>query len=125
MIKSALIRSAIPLVGGAQRMNFVYVRDVARIIVQCLTDRNALDEVFNVGSKDDVTVEEAVKRLVSLFDTSIKVETEPMRTGETIHFRPNLHKMEQKLGCKSMTPFDEGLQETMKWYQTQRPDNRS
>jgi len=119
MIKSALTKGVIPIMGGAQRMNFVYVEDVAEIIQECLTNPKASREIFNVGSKDDMTIEEVIQQLVTQLHMPIRIERKPMRDGETLSFQPSLKKIERNLGYSTRTDFTDGLRKTISWYRTE------
>jgi len=118
MIQTAMSKGVIPIMGGGQRMNFVYVEDVAEVIRRCLTDPNASHETFNVGSKDDLTVEEVVTQLISMLNMPVRIEKKPMRSGETLSFRPNLEKIESRLEYTARTTFTDGLRRTIDWYRT-------
>ena len=113
MIQSAMERGLIPLYGGNQLMNLVYVNDVATIILSCLTNPRTTDEIFNVGSDEDMTVEAIVKELISQLPVHVKIQKMPMRTGETLSFRPDLQKMNTVFPDLPKTSFREGLRKTI------------
>ena len=115
MIGSAMSQAMIPIFGGSQRMNLIYVEDVAELIRRCLLDPRTSRQTFNVGSKDDVTIEELVSQLIAVTGVPVRIERKPMRPGETINFRPNLEKMES-LGYSARTTLSEGLKKTVTWY---------
>jgi len=119
MIKKALTEGKIQILGGNQRMNLIYVEDVADAICRCFVDPRSSRQTFNVGSHDDMSIEEIVSKLVSLLRVPVKIERLPMRNGETINFRPNLEKMEKTLGYRPVTSIIEGLQKTVEWYRKQ------
>lgn len=119
MIRKALTEGSIQILGGSQRLNLVYVKDAAEAIRRCLADPRASRQTFNVGSGDNISVEEMVSRIVSLLDIPVKIERGPMRVGETLNFRPSLEKMEKMLGYRSATTFTTGLQKTVEWYKQQ------
>ena len=119
MIKKALTEGKIQILGGSQRMNLIYVEDVADAICRCFVDPRSSRQTFNVGSHDDMSIEEIVSKLVSLLGVPVKIERMLMRNGETISFRPNLEKMEKALGYRPVTSIIEGLQKTVEWYRRQ------
>jgi len=116
MIKRALAERKVEILGGSQRMNLIYVDDVAEVIIRSLGDPRASRQTFNVGSDHDVSVEEMVSKVVSLLGIPVEIRKEPMRVGETLNFRPDLDKLEKTLGYRPMTPFSTGLQRTLEWY---------
>jgi UDP-glucose 4-epimerase len=113
MIRSAKERGLVPLYGGNQLMNLVYVNDVATVIINCLTNPRTTDEVFNVGSDEDMTVEAIVKELISQLPMPVQIQRMPMRTGETISFRPDLQKMNALFADLPKTSFQEGIRKTI------------
>ncbi len=118
MIQKALKEGKIQILGGNQRLNFVYVEDVVDAIYKVLTDNRASREIFNVGSEDSLTMEEFVSRLSILLGRSLKVEHAPMRETETLHFKPSLEKLKM-LGFTPSTDLTVGLRKTVEWYQKQ------
>lgn len=116
MIKRALTDRRIRIFGGSQRMNLVYVTDVVEIIRRCLNEPRATDQVLNVGSEDDFTVDEVVAKVVACLKVPVEIEHGPMRPGETLNFRPNLQRSREILGYSPSTSFEEGLQKTVAWY---------
>lgn len=116
MIQHALASRTIQLLGGSQQMNLIYVDDVAEVIRVSLANPNASRQTFNVGSYDNVTVEDLVIRIAKTLGGSITIERKSMRTGETINFRPNLAKLQQLIQPWHPTSLDDGLQKTVDWY---------
>jgi UDP-glucose 4-epimerase len=116
MIRNAFAHGVIPIMGGDQTMNFLYVEDVATVVRKCLEERRASSQIFNVGSNDDRTIEETVNLLVSSLPIKVRLERRPMRSGETLSFRPDLTKIQATLAY-TPTPLMEGLRKTVMWYQ--------
>jgi nucleoside-diphosphate-sugar epimerase len=116
MIQNALTKGTIRILGGTQRMNFIYVEDVAEAVQRCTVNPQASRQTFNVGSEDSITVLELAKRIASFLQRPVHLEYAPMREGETSHFQPSLMKIQKTLGFTSQTSLEEGLKKTVKWY---------
>ena len=116
MIKKALTEGKIQILGGNQRMNFIYVEDVAEVVGRCFFDPRSSRQIFNVGAYDSISVEEVVSKLVSLLDVPPRIERLPMRDGETLNFRPSIEKLEKELDYRPTTTFTMGLRKTVEWY---------
>lgn len=116
MIRRALTDGKIEIMGGRQLMNLVYVGDVVEVIRRCLVMSQASRETFNVGSHDNVSVDDLVSQLVSVLSASVKTERVPMRVGETLSFKPDLSKLERVLRYNPATTLSEGLRATVEWY---------
>ena len=120
MIKLAKLRGSIPIFGGKQQMNFTYVEDVTKVIELCLLDKRTSRQILNVGSKDSITVDALVSRLVpeleNILSTKVRIDRKPKRKGETLNFEPDLSKLQHTLGYVPNTSFAIGLRKTLKWY---------
>jgi len=117
MIKTALSSGVITILGGEQQLNLVYVDDVAEIIKKCLSSPETSRQIFNVGSRDTLTVEQIVERLESRMKIPLIIERKSMRHGETLTCELNLGKIERVLGKFPWTSFEDGLEKTLRWYQ--------
>jgi len=116
IIKNALYEKTIQILGGTQRLNYVYVDDVVELINLVLDNKKATNQTFNVGSKDTVTIENFVKKVKEMIGSDIKIEYKEMRKTETPNFEPNLEKLERMLGFTPKTSLEEGIQKTINWY---------
>ncbi|GEM_PF-2407103 len=121
MIKSGMERALIPLYGGNQLMNLVYVNDVATVMINCLTNPRTTNEIINVGFDEDMTVEAIVKELISQLHVPVKIQMMPMRAGETLSFRPDLQKMTTVFPDLAKTSFREGIRKTISEYHNGTP----
>jgi len=116
IIKDAIRDKKIKILGGGQKLNYVYVEDVIQGINLVLSNLAASKQVFNVGSKDTMKIEDFAQKVIEIIGSDVKVEYMPMRETETSNFEPNLEKMEKELGFSIKTPFTEGLKNTINWY---------
>ena len=115
IIKKALAEKKIQILGGTQRLNYVYVDDVVEIIHCCMSNPDSSQEIFNVGSKDTLSIKEFVAKIVKVLDEDIEIEHKPMRETETTNFEPNLSKLEKSFGLPQ-TSLEDGIKKTIDWY---------
>jgi len=116
IIKDALLKRKIRILGGSQRLNYVYVDDIIDVINLVLTDQRSKGQIFNVGSDYSVTIEEFVNTVIEMLDEKVQVEYHPMRATETTKFIPDLTKIKNKLGFSTKTSLKDGIANTIKWY---------
>lgn len=116
IIKNALKEKKITILGGQQRLNYVYVDDVIDVINQVLDDTRSSKQIFNVGSNDTLSIDEFSKKILKLFDGNLEIEHMPMRETETSNFEPSLEKLSEILNYSPKTSILEGLQKTIDWY---------
>jgi len=111
-------KKKIRILGGTQRLNYVYVDDVVDLINLVLNDKRSSKQVFNVGSEDTITIKEYVKEVVDLLNEKVEIEFHPMRETETSNFVPDVTKIKNILNYSANTSLRKGIGETIKWYST-------
>lgn len=116
IINDAIKHKKIKILGGGQRLNYVYVDDVVDFMNSVLDDNRSSNQVFNVGSTDTLKIEEFADKVVKAIGTKIEIEYLPMRETETMNFKPSLNKARKVLGLSTKTSIDEGIQKTIQWY---------
>ena len=115
IINKAIKEKKIQILGGEQRLNYVYVDDVIEVIYSCITNKKSSGEIFNVGSRDTVSIRDFVDRVVKIMGEDIKIEISPMRETETTNFEPNLTRIQQYLQLPQ-TSLNDGIKKTIEWY---------
>jgi len=123
IVQKALKGEKIQILGGNQIMNFVYVDDVVRAILLTLENKESTKEIFNVGSYDNVKVDDLVHKIIKLTGRNIEIERAPYRETETMFFRPDLSKITKVLGWMPQIDIDTGLLYTIEWYRTHLTNN--
>jgi UDP-glucose 4-epimerase len=105
---------------GTQSMDFVYVDDIARANVLALTS-DASDEVFNVASGVETTLNELAATLAAVMDVRLEPEYGPERAVNAVPRRlASTRKAEEQLGFRAEVPLQEGLQRLVTWWRTAR-----
>ncbi|MDE1844296.1 MAG: NAD(P)-dependent oxidoreductase [Thaumarchaeota archaeon] len=116
IIKDAITKHKITMLGGNQRLNYVYVDDVVEVINLVLDNKKSSGEIFNVGSKNTMTIEDFTKEVSKIVGTNLAIEYLPMREAETINFKPSIDKLEKILGYTPKTLIEDGIKKTIQWY---------
>jgi len=105
---------------GSPTREFLYVKDAAEGILDA-TERYDGREPVNLGSGTEISIRELVERIVDAtgFDGAVEWDTskpdgQPRRCLDTSRAR-------ERFGWEAETPFEEGLRETIDWYQ-RRPE---
>jgi nucleoside-diphosphate-sugar epimerase len=124
---------------GSRLMQWVHVRDVARAAVLAGDEPRALGRAYNLANYPPITQTEYVQLLANVAGTHANLVRIPREQIEQLGgqlFVPPLYfgvyldvpltvarndRARSELGLE-LTPFDEGLRETYRWYrQQQRP----
>ena len=126
MIHNALAGKALPVYGtGANVRDWLYVEDHCRAI-ECVLDRGAPGEVYNVGGNNEQSNLQLVKALCSLLDEMcpdsphgpherlITFVTD--RPGHDLRYAIDATKIRTQLGWEPQENLASGLRKTVRWY---------
>ena len=105
---------------GLQTMDFVYVEDVARANVLALAS-DASDEVFNVGTGVETSLNQLAAALSRVMGMTIAPEYGPERKVNAVPRRlSSTGKAEQMLGFTASITLEEGLSRLVTWWRAER-----
>lgn len=62
---------------GNQSRCFLHVKDVVQALVKIIQNDDAVGEVFNIGSQEEVTMEELARKVIRLTDSTSEIEFIP------------------------------------------------
>jgi dTDP-glucose 4,6-dehydratase len=117
-ITNALSDVPLPVYGdGMQIRDWIHVRDHCRGISMVLR-RGRVGEVYNFGGRSErfnIDVTRLVLRLTSKPETLIQHVTD--RPGHDRRYAVNCTRAETELGWKQTVTFEQGLAETVEWYE--------
>ena len=118
IFRSALAAGRVPRVfeDGAQRRDFVHVRDVATANLAAAlwtadTAAAGLGRAFNVGSGTVRTVGELARGLSTALDGPEPVVTGEFRLGDVRHVTADSARLREELGWRPQVEFSDGLAE--------------
>lgn len=101
---------------GSQTRDFVYVDDVVSGFLASRT--NGSGELINIGSNEELSVNDLHARLVELTGTSFEAVNAPARPGELQRIFVDNSKAREVLGWRPTVELDEGLKQTVAWFKT-------
>lgn len=105
---------------GKQTMDFVYIDDVARSNVLALLS-DAEDEVFNVASGTETSLNDLAFALLKVMGSDLKPEYGPERAVNPVPRRlADTSKAQRLLSFKSQVGIEEGLAKLVDWWQTNK-----
>ena len=100
------------LYGGKQSNDFTYIKDVAEAnYLAVIAPWDKWNQVYNVGTGEEITAEEAGKIICELTGFEGGIETKEARTVDPERFVYDMSKAEQMLGFKAKFSFREGLKD--------------
>jgi len=120
-VTNALDDRELPLYASTQnRREWLHVRDHCRAIEQVLT-AGRIGETYNVGSGVEKSIEEIADAVLRLTGKPETLKTiVPDRPGHDRRYLLDATKLRDELGWRDEIPFEEGLAETVSWYEQNR-----
>ncbi|ACB33662.1 NAD-dependent epimerase/dehydratase [Leptothrix cholodnii SP-6] len=105
---------------GQQTMDFVYIDDVARANVLALRS-DADDEVFNVASGVETSLNQLAAALLDVMGSKLPVEYGPERLVNAVPRRlADTDRAARRLGFRSQVGLAEGLARLVDWWHMNR-----
>jgi UDP-glucose 4-epimerase len=105
---------------GLQTRDFTYVADVVQALTLAAEVSNVSGRVYNVGTGRGVTLLELAAALNRLLRTDVAPRHGPPRVGDVRHSRADISRTRRDLGYEPRVAFEEGLAETVRWFQGER-----
>ncbi len=102
---------------GRQTRDFTYVGDVVRGVLAAATTPGVSGEVFNVAVGGRISLLELVGTLQRLLRSNVEPILGPAREGDVRDSQADIVKARQKLKFEPQVSLEDGLRETVKWYQ--------
>jgi UDP-glucose 4-epimerase len=104
---------------GHQTMDFVFVEDIARANLLAMQSE-VTDEVFNIASGMETSLNELANTLLSVMGSDLKPEYGPERKVNPVPRRlADVRKAEQTLGFKAQVKLEEGLRRLVEWWRAE------
>ena len=94
----------------------MYVEDLAQANVLALLER-ATDKTYNVDGPEETTNLQ-IAQLVNELLGPVEIRFEPARSGDYAFHKVSNQHIEQDLGWRAETSFEDGLKKYVKWYQS-------
>lgn len=108
---------------GEQSRDFTFIDNVvqANLLACSAPSGQAVGKMFNVATGRRVTLNETFKLLQKLTGYSGQLIYGPERGGDIKHSLADIRLAEQHLGYQPKVDFEAGLQRTVDWYRSARP----
>ncbi|MFH1201287.1 MAG: SDR family oxidoreductase [Candidatus Omnitrophota bacterium] len=120
-ISCMLKDAAMPIYGdGKQSRDFTYIDNVVQANILASRAKLQCPQVFNVASGHAYSVLDLVANLNKIMKKNIKPDFLPLRSGDVRHTLADISKARRLLGFNPEIDFVEGLERTVKWFESQR-----
>jgi UDP-glucose 4-epimerase len=119
-VRQALTGEPITVFGdGTQARCFAHVRDVVRSVLLLMERSEAVGEVFNIGTSEEVTMLDLAKRVKAAAESSSPIRMVPYDEAYTEGFQdmprrvPDVAKLHALIGYKPDTPLSRIIEDTI------------
>jgi len=119
IIAQALRSGTISLGSTSPKRDFMFVKDTVRGLVRNAEVEEAIGEVINLGTGQEILIGDIAKQIASLINRDIRILTDEKRlrpgSSEVHQLCCNNTKAERLLAWKPKISLDEGLRQTIDW----------
>lgn len=126
-VKQALAGRPITIYGdGAQTRCFTHVGDVVKALMGLMNHSGAVGEVFNVGSREEVTIQRLAERVLELTGSSSEIVHVPYEEAYGEGFEdmprrvPDVSKIQNLIGYRPSRSLDEILADVIEFSRDKR-----
>jgi len=122
MTLNAIRDQRLPLYGdGLYTRDWVHVLDHSRAIVTIL-EKGQAGAVYNIGAGHEETNLDLVHRILAILNKPDSlIDSVRDRPGHDRRYSVDASRLQDELGWSPMVTFDQGLRETVEWYQQHQP----
>jgi UDP-glucose 4-epimerase len=124
-ISQALKNEPITVYGtGKQSRCFLHVKDAVRALTKLIEEPKAVGEVFNVGSQEEISIEQLAKEIVRLTKSNSRIEYIPYETAYEEGFEdmqrrvPDISKINKLIGFKPTLTLPEIIEDIVKYFKS-------
>ena len=102
---------------GSISRDFTYVENnVDANLKACTAPLEAIGEVINIATSQEVSLDQLVEKINGVLGTSIKPTYKQPRLGDIEHSLADISKANKIIGYKPTVDFEEGLRRTIAFY---------
>ena len=102
--------------GADQTRAFCYITDAAAGTVMAMENENSDQEIYHMGSPEEITIEELTKTVGKMMGYKGEYKTAPTYPGSVSRRCPDISKSIKHLGYTPKVFWIDGLKETISWY---------
>ncbi len=128
--RAALKNEPITVYGtGKQTRCFTNVTDVVQVLKQLLEKEEAVGEIFNIGSTEQISIEDLAQKIKTMTKSQSDVVYVPYDQAYTQGFEdmlrrmPDVSKLYRYIGCVPQTSLDGTLQEVIDWIRAENEES--
>ncbi len=103
---------------GRQTRSFCYVDDTVNALILLMNyEGDDAYQPVNIGNPQELTIGELARRITDISSSTSTLTNEPLPTDDPKQRRPDITRAREKLGWQPTTQLDDGLKETISYFQ--------
>ncbi len=112
---------------GLQTRSFCYVDDMIDAFIRLMNSPEDVTGPINLGNPHELSMLDIAQRIVALTGSSSTLIFKPLPLDDPYHRRPDVTRALDVLDWRPVTPLDEGLQRTARYFKqlVQQRDTRA
>ncbi len=117
-IVQALTNKDITIYGdGSQTRSFQYIDDLIQGMIRMMDTEDEFTGPVNIGNPCEFTIRELAEMVIRLTHSSSKIIYKPLPPDDPTQRKPDISLARTKLGWEPKVPLEEGLKETIAYFQ--------
>jgi len=101
---------------GMQTRDFTYVLDVVETNMLAMKKNNVNGGIFNIGSGRNISVNDLVKKILTLTSSPIKPIYDSAQLGDVEHTLADITQAKEIMDWEPKVSLEKGLREFIDWY---------
>jgi UDP-glucuronate decarboxylase len=123
-ITQALTNQPMTIFGdGAQTRSFCYVTDTVSGLLLFLVNGRVKGEVLNIGNNEEVTILKLAEKIKQLTSSASPIIFHPLPVDDPRRRCPDIGRAMEALGWRPHVNLREGLDRTIRWFESQLRDD--
>ena len=111
-----LNQGSIHVKGSGDRFrDFIYIDDVVEAFIGCLKNAKSHNEIINVGTGIQTSVDVLINNLLEVSKVKIPIKFSGNTSGDIHGIYADVNKFHSLLGINKYISINEGLEKTLKW----------
>lgn len=116
-IRQALSGDPMTVFGdGSQTRSLCYIADTVLGLLMLLTAGNAVGEIVNIGSSEEIRILDLARKIKSIAQSESQIVFRPLPADDRMRRCPNVSKAKKLLSWAPTVSLDEGLGRTIQWF---------
>jgi len=101
---------------GSQTRDFIYVSDTVQALIKGYENEKSRRTIINLGTGIELPISEIIKGICEYYDYKGEIDYRPARPADVRRLCASSELAEKILNFTPEVKFEEGLEQTLKWY---------